>query len=308
MRLTAGGGLLALVVAGVDADVVSETLVRADVRLVAPGVLGLVAMHAVTAAGWRAVVAAGTPARLRMRDALRVHYAAQALGAVTPGNIGGDVFRVTAMRTAGHLWTTSVGPVVVQRATSYGALALLSLAGMALLGHAGLGPTIVLVGMAVSTCLAATAWLLLAPPVALRRIAARLARSVGVGPVTFLDDAAPRWGRAALIGLLNGLAFHAGSVVLTWLVLVGVDRSMATTPVLAALVVARLTLAVPISPSGIGFQEGALVALLSGVAVPTQPAVAGMLLARLAMVVTTLVGIGIASVGAGKGELATATR
>jgi uncharacterized membrane protein YbhN (UPF0104 family) len=62
--------------------------------------------------------------------------------------------------------------------------------------------------------------------------------------------------------------------------------------IVAALALARLSLAVPIAPSGIGVQEGALAALFILLGASPETAVAASLLGRLSLLTTT--GIGLA--------------
>ena len=73
--------------------------------------------------------------RLSWGAALRVHYAAQALGSVTPGNLGSDIHRATVVRQAGHGWSAAIEPIVVQRATSYLALSLLAGIGLVIVSR-----------------------------------------------------------------------------------------------------------------------------------------------------------------------------
>jgi uncharacterized membrane protein YbhN (UPF0104 family) len=69
-----------------------------------------------------------------------------------------------------------------------------------------------------------------------------------------------------------------------------VDPAAVGVPVVAAIIVARLSLAVPILPSGLGANEAILVLLFSGLGLAPQTALAGLLLGRVALVLTTLVG------------------
>jgi uncharacterized protein (TIRG00374 family) len=54
--------------------------------------------------------------------------------------------------------------------------------------------------------------------------------------------------------------------------------------------VARLALAVPLLPSGLGVQEGMLGLLFVGLGMPPDTALAAMLLARTSLVLTTALG------------------
>ena len=97
------------------------------------GVTGLTAVHLVPATAWWAMLPMLAGIRVPWSRAASTFYAAQAIGGVTPANIGGDVHRAVAVRGAGLSWATSVAPLIVQRATSYAALGLLSLLAVAVL-------------------------------------------------------------------------------------------------------------------------------------------------------------------------------
>src|SRR5688500_16294323 len=93
-----GIAVLLIVVIGVNPAEIAERLSRSDLRLVIVGVLGLTAMHLAPAAGWRAIVATISGVRLRWPAALSLYYASQAIGGITPANLGGDVHRAAALR------------------------------------------------------------------------------------------------------------------------------------------------------------------------------------------------------------------
>ena len=85
--------------------------------------------------------------------------------------------------------------------------------------------------------------------------------------------------------------FHAAAIGFTGLLVLAVDPTVPILPVLAAVAVARLALAVPITPSGLGVQEGILAVLFTALGIASGVALAGMLLARLALVLTTVIGV-----------------
>ncbi len=105
--------------------------------------------------------------------------------------------------------------------------------------------------------------------------------------------------RIGLVGLVAGLAFHAGSLLLTWLLLTAVEPSAATLPILAALAIARLSLAVPLTPSGVGIQEAVVVTIVASLGGPVEAVLAGLLLARLSLLSTTIIGSALVAVGHG---------
>jgi uncharacterized membrane protein YbhN (UPF0104 family) len=300
-RLVFGAAVLGAVILALDPAQVADALAAADLRLAIPAVLALTLMHAVVAAGWRWLIRERTGVRLSWPSALRAHYAAQALGSITPGNLGADIQRAAAVRAAGHSWPAAVEPIIVQRATSYLALGVLAAIGLWILSSTSeLGQLIVLIGVVVAAGLVAVAWLLMVPIGPLKGVHAWLRQRVGAsleGDGAGASTAAgPAW-RLIAGGVANGLVFHAGSIGLTWLLVLTMDPSSATWPMLAALSVARLSLAVPLSPGGVGVQEGTLVALLAGMHLAPQAALAAMLFARMSTLLLALVGVGLMTRG-----------
>lgn len=289
-RPAVGIGLLGLVIITVNPGEVLTRISTANLWLVLPAVIGLTAMHTVSAAGWRAILARVAGVRLSWHSALSLYYAAQAIGGITPANIGGDIHRVASLRNIGQGWKASVAPIVIQRATSYLALSVLSLVGILVLAaRMEVATGIVIVGLAFTCSVAFVAWILLYPPAPLRRMHDRLLNLIG-GANHGGDMPFAHVGSAVLLGMGQGLAFHAGSIGLTWLLVLAVDPGAPWLPVLAALAVARLATAVPFSPSGLGVQEGALSLLFVGLRLPPDTAIAAMLLARLSLLLTTAFG------------------
>ena len=310
-RFALGLAILVLVLLAVDPAQVADALATADLRLVALGILGLTAMHAVAAAGWRWMIAQRSGLRLSWGAALRVHYAAQALGSVTPGNLGSDLHRASVVRQAGHGWPAAIEPIVVQRATSYLALSLLAGIGLVVVSATDeLSRLIVLIGAGVAGLLLVVAWQLLRPMGPFRGLHAWLRRRVDGGAADHgADEVTQASWPVLLIGLGTGLVFHAGSVALTWVLVAAVDPHTPVWPMVGAIAIARLSLAVPLTPNGLGVQEGTLATLLTAMQLPAQPALAAMLLARLSTVLLAAIGValmvrgqGVSSPAAGYGE------
>ena len=297
-RWAAAIGVLAVLVIGLDSGEILARIRSANGALVVCGVIGLTAVHLLAAASWRLLCRQLGGLRLAWATCLRVYYAAQALGGVTPANVGGDAYRVLAVRRAGLGWGAAVAPVLVQRATSYLALALLALPALAWLALATQLPVgILAAGLILCALAGGVAVLLLVAPAPVAAIRARLQRS---GPRDDADEpvvesAGPvraPVGSVALATLL-AVAFHALSVMLTALLVAAVDPSATGAAVLAAIVVARLSLAVPVLPSGIGANEAILSLLFAGLGLAPQVALAALLLTRVALVLTTLLGAGL---------------
>lgn len=287
-------GVLALLVAGLDSGDILARIRSADVLLVVCGVLGLTAVHVLAAASWRLLCGQLGGLRLAWGTCLRVYYAAQALGGVTPANLGGDAYRVLAVRKSGLGWSAAVTPVLVQRATSYLALALLALPALGWLAISSQLPLPILaLGLVLCALAGGAAVLLLAVPAPVAAVRARLQRRAaspaGDPLVDTLSPIRPPVGSVAFATLL-AVAFHAISVLLTALLVAAVDPSAIGIPVLAAIVVARLSLAVPVLPSGVGANEAILSVLFTWLGLAPQIALAALLLTRLALVLTTLLG------------------
>jgi uncharacterized membrane protein YbhN (UPF0104 family) len=292
-RWAAAIGVLTVLVASLDGREILVRIQAANWLLVVCGVLGLTAVHLLGAAAWRVLCRQIGGLRLAWTTTLRVYFAAQALGGITPANIGGDAYRVLAVRRAGLGWRAALAPVLVQRATSYLALALLALAALGWLAASALLPAGILAAALVLAVLTAgVAVLLLVAPAPVASVRARLQRSAGADRSGASADALnfrPLIG-SVVVATLLGLLFHAVSVLLTVLLVAAVDPSAAGIPVVAAIMVARLSLAVPILPSGIGANEAILSLLFAALGLAPQIALAALLLTRVALLLTTLLG------------------
>lgn len=283
--------MLILVLVTVDPVAAASLLARANLLLVLLGVAGLTAVHLVAASAWRSMLSVMAGIRVPWARAIATFYAAQAIGGVTPANVGGDVHRAVALRSAGLSWTASVAPLIVQRATSYVALGVLSVVAVAVLASSSeLALPLVAIGVLTAALVGLGAWLVLAPPPPLAGAGAWLLRRFGGAPGVELRRTVGLR-RAIALGLGSGVAFHALSVGLTFLLILALDPVIPPVPVLAAITIARLSLAVPITPSGLGVQEGVLAVLFGSIGLSPGTAVAGLLLGRLALVLTTGIGV-----------------
>ena len=287
--------LVVLLLAVIDLGEMARRLAAIDMRLALPAIAGLVSVHVIAAASWRRLTATLAGAQLDWATAIRLYYAALALGTVTPANVGADFYRVTAVgdRAAFGRLTRAV---VVQRLTSIMAVVYLGLVGALALPIDGLAPFVLLLG-GVGAATGIAIAVLSASPGRFGTVIGTLQRRLG------LDDTDTFQGRfrgALVDGFGFGLAFHAVSLFLGFVLVGAVDaRVAAEQPVVvfAALAVARLSLALPISPNGIGVQEGLLAVLFLQVGLPVETAVAAALLNRLALVVAATIGAIILSAG-----------
>ncbi|MEK6720144.1 MAG: lysylphosphatidylglycerol synthase transmembrane domain-containing protein [Chloroflexota bacterium] len=317
LRWGLGLGLLVVVVAWFDVASVGDRLSSVNLALAVPAMVGLVAVHLVAALSWQRLTARLAGVRLDARSTIRLYYAAQALGAVTPANLGADVFRVAAI-DSGSGRARLARPVLVQRLTSIVALVIVGAAGLVALPIEGRGPLLVAVALVALAAVAAIAVLSTraAPPAgaapragaALRagaspRAGAALRFARWLGPIFDAGQGGNQRVSVLRDGVGLGLAFHVISLLLGLVLVAAVHAPSAARPVevLAALAVARLSLAVPLSPNGIGIQEGALSVLFATLGLPPDVALAAALLNRMALVATAVLGSVLLIVGARTG-------
>jgi uncharacterized membrane protein YbhN (UPF0104 family) len=280
-----------------DPRTVASNLAEADWRLAAPAILGLSLVHLLGVAAWAFLSVQLSGTALPWTYAARSYYAAQVLGSVTPGNIGADAYRIYSTAKAPCGLEGAVAPVAAQRITSGLALLAMGVSASFLvpLPH-GFTLTMVALGSAI-VALVVLGWgvLLVAPKT--RPRAAHLARRLGLADL---------WVKTPRGGLLKGLGggfvlavlFHGISLLLTYLLVLSVSGPADVFPTLAALAIARLSMLVPFSANGLGFQEGALTILLPEVGVTSQAALAVSALNRLGLLLTT--GLGLAAMALGK--------
>jgi uncharacterized membrane protein YbhN (UPF0104 family) len=276
-----------LLVSFVDLGSIGLRLAGTDLRLAVPAVIGLVLVHVIAATTWRRLLRDLAGVSLAWATTLRLYYAAQVLGTVTPGNLGADVYRVVAVGAeAGRAQLAQ--PVLVQRLTSVVAIVCLAVTGGLFLPIPGLGPFL-LVAAAIGVILAVVS-VAAVGPARDRGLVGRLLRRLGWASTAI--PARERLRGAIRDGFGLGLLFHATSLVLGLVLVRAVDADASADPwiVLGALAVARLSLAIPISPNGIGIQEGLLAILFVQLGLPADAAIAAALLNRLGFLLTATVG------------------
>lgn len=298
--------IVGVLVALLDLGEIGARLASANLALAVPAIAGLVAVHLIAVGSWRRLTSTLAGGSLDWPTAIRMFYAGLAVGTVTPGNIGADAYRVTALgdrAAVGRL--TRV--VVVQRLTSLAAVAYLGAIGALALPIEGLAPLVLLLG-AVGGALALAVVFLSTSASRFGGIVGDLLRRLG------LDDAGTFHGRlrsAFVDGFGFGLAFHAVSLLLGLALVAAVDpAAVGARPVvvLAALAVARVSLALPITPNGIGVQESLLGVLFVQVGLPPETAIAAALLNRLALLLAAAVGAVSLSAAGRQGRQAIAVR
>ena len=281
LRWFAAIGLVAIVLTRFDLNVVAAKIGAANLLLAAPAIGGLVAIHLVGALAWRRLLQEFAGIRADWRSAVRVYYAAQAVGSITPGNVGADLYRVATADGSASRRAAAV-PIVLQRIASTAAMVALGACGLAVLAS----------GELVQRSLAgALPWLVVGVAIAAMALAAAALR--------FRPRLRASWGlvREHSTSLLRdgfglGLLFHAASIGLGWALVAAVDPATASRSgeVLAILAVARLSVVLPLSPAGLGVQEAAVGVLFVQAGLDPQAALAAMLLNRVALLVVVILG------------------
>lgn len=208
-----------------------------------------------------------------------------------PSTVGGDVLRVTRLSAANGQRPASVASVVVERLTGFFVLPFISL--VALFGN----PTLLHLAdasrLAVTVSIGTLAALVAILVVVSRpRLGEHVAGHHWLSFLTSVQTGLARMRRepaAALAVLVSALAYQLTMVAGAWMaghalgLHVGWSAMMAFVPVVA---VAQV---LPVSVSGLGLREGALVLLLVPLGVATGQAVAlGLLLYGMNMVVSLL--------------------
>ncbi|MEP6808195.1 MAG: lysylphosphatidylglycerol synthase transmembrane domain-containing protein [Chloroflexota bacterium] len=287
-RWALGFAIVGFLLLRFDFRAIAGAVQHADLRIAALALFGLVAVHLLGAVAWHQLSIRLADVRLPWWPTITHYYAAQAVGSVTPANLGADAYRLAAVRTAEGGWGTLLLPIVVQRVTSYVALSVVSLAALVLLPSSFSTRLLVLSGVGLTVVSFAVLVLVRRPHLAaglLRRLPQRM-RPGPRGPAL----PTRKWTAALTSGIGLGLAFHMGSIGMVYLLVLALGGSGNAGPILASIAVARLSILIPLSPSGLGFQEAALSVLFLQIGLTAEMALATALLNRVALLGTMALG------------------
>ena len=290
-RWALGVAIVGFLLLRFDTGAVARALQRVDVRLAAPAVLGLIAVHLLGAVAWHDLSIRLARVRLRWWPTITHYYAAQAVGSITPANLGADAYRLAAGRDPAGGWTTLLVPIVIQRVTSQVALGLVALAAVLILPASPSTVPIVFIGACLLIGSLGVLVLFRHPRLLgrlMRLVPERMRPGLSVKAVPAGD-----WLAALTNGTSLALAFHLGSIAMVYVIVVALGEYHDPGPVLACIAVARLSVLIPFSPSGLGFQEAALSILFTQIGLSPELALATALLNRLALVGTMALGAGL---------------
>jgi glycosyltransferase 2 family protein len=208
-----------------------------------------------------------------------------------PSTVGGDVLRVARLSAANGQRHTSVASVVVERLTGFLVLPFISL--VALAGN----PTLLQMGRASRLALAVALGTLVALAAILvlvsnRRLGERLLGHRWLGFAADVQLGLTRLRRdpsAALGVLVSALAYQLAMVAAAWIAGHAMGLAVGWSAMMAFIPIVAIAQVLPLSVSGLGLREGALVLLLAPLGVASGQAVAfGLLLYGMNMVVSLL--------------------
>ena len=287
-RWVLGCLIVGLLLLRFDPRAVAGALQHVDLWIAVPAILGLVAIHLLGAIAWRDLSIRLAAVRLPWWPTITNYYAAQAVGSITPANLGADAYRLAAFRNPAREWATLLLPIVVQRVTSYVALSVVALASLALLPPSTSTLPIVLAGGGFITVSGVVLLFVRQPRIfggPLRLLPPRMRPELHGTALP-----ARAWIAALTSGTSLALAFHLGSIAMVYLLVVALGGHADAGPVLACIAVARLSILIPLSPSGLGFQEAALSVLFLQIGLTAEMALATAVLNRLALLATMALG------------------
>jgi uncharacterized protein (TIRG00374 family) len=208
-----------------------------------------------------------------------------------PSTVGGDVVRVARLSASNGQRHASVASVVVERLTGFLVLPFISL--VALVGN----PTLLHLGrashlaltLALGTLAALGAILVV---VSNRRLGERLSTHSWLGFLASVQFGLSRLRRdpvAALGVFVSALAYQLTMVAGAWMAGHAMGLQVGWSAMMAFIPIVAIAQVLPISVSGLGLREGALVLLLVPLGVSSGQAVAlGLLLYGMNMVVSLL--------------------
>ena len=248
-----------------------------------PAIAGLAAIHLLQVEVWRVMSVALNGIDLSRRLAATAYFGGQLFGGMTPGNLGGDFYRTVTVKTTAISWRAALGPILGQRMVSYGSIFLLAVAAgyLGLASHEGL---LMIAAVGGALCLAVF-W------VGKHRLARLLIRATErFAPSQFDAVSGAMSALQKVLGL--GIAFHLGSVGLMYALLVSIGETPPFLSAIGMLLVARAISLLPVTPYGLGLQEGSLVLLLPGLGIGPESALAVSLLGRLGMILVVTIGLG----------------
>ena len=296
IRWALGLGILAGLLFYLDIGQVGAVLSRVNWALAVPAIVGLSAMHLVGAAMWKYLCSRLSGIQFNWSYATKAYYASQTAGSITPSNIGADVYRVYSLTGGAHQWQEGIAPIVVQRIASYLGLLLLGTCAAWLVPASGIAGKALAIPAILLFVSLGSLWLLRKAASAQGSIVNKLASRLRL-PIFWVGVSSKQFYMSVATAAAMAFVFHAGSVGLTYLLVLSVDGNFAILTTISVLALARLALLLPFSIGGLGFQEGALALLFPLVGMSAEMGLSVSLLSRVGLLLTAAIGATVILIG-----------
>lgn len=293
VRIAVSIGLLAVLVSRIDFG----SLVPEHPRLTTLTylVLGLaIALGGFVLSAWRwQRVLLVFDTRVKLRVLLSHYLAGQFVGNVLPSTIGGDVLRVSRAANSTESTSTAFASVALERLTGFLALPLLSFVGFVaspslLEGSTARGAHFALIVDGVSLAALVAILVVAGSP----RLAGRFSEHENwmrfIGAVHLGVDRLRRHPRLALSVLNAAVVYQLSTVLVVWCAIHLLDLEVPNAAVLAFVPAVAMIQVLPISLSGLGVREGALVLFLHHWIQSGQAVAVGLLWYAMLLVVSLL--------------------
>lgn len=293
VRIVVSIGLLALLVSRIDfGSLVPEHPHVATLAYLALGLAVTFAGLVLSAWRWQRVLLVFDQ-RVPVRVLLSHYLAGQFVGNVLPSTIGGDVLRVGRVSNSTDSTSTAFASVALERLTGFVALPLLSFVGFLAMPSLVEGDTARAAHFALLvdgvSLVALVAILVLAGS---PRLAGRFRDHVNwmrfIGAVHLGVDRLRRRPRLALSVLYAAVVYQLSTVLAVWCAIHLLDLEVPNAAVLAFVPAVAMIQVLPISLSGLGVREGALVLFLHHWVHSGQAVAIGLLWYAMLLVVSLL--------------------
>jgi uncharacterized protein (TIRG00374 family) len=291
-----GLGILAGLLFYLDIGQIGAVMRRVNWALAVPAIIGLSAMHLVGAAMWKYLCRRLSGIRFNWGYATKAYYASQTAGSITPSNIGADVYRVYSLTGGEHQWQEGIAPIVVQRIASYLGLLMLGTCAAWFIPISGIAGKALAVPAILLFISLVSLWLLRRTASTQGSLVNRLVNKLRL-PVSWVEISSKQFYTSVTAAALMAFVFHAGSVGLTYLLVLSIGGDFAILTTISVLALARLALLFPFSIGGLGFQEGALALLFPLVGMSAEMGLSVSLLSRVGLLLTAAIGAAVILIG-----------
>jgi uncharacterized protein (TIRG00374 family) len=267
--------LLAFLLWRLDRNAITETLRRSDLRLVALSVAGIVPLILVKTVRWQRILAAQS-IRFALWPALLAYFSSLFAGFLTPGRLGEFVKALHVQRAGAASSATAFASVLADRLFDLYALLAIGAAALAALPRAGSGWT---AGLLLAALFLPPLLLLHDGVFGLLQASAMRLHTWGgklLGPQSWLAEVRAGLrrltGRELALAVLLTIGAYAMFFGQCYLLAQAVGLHIGVAPVAYAVALGSLVTLLPLSISGLGTREAAMIAYLGAAGVSSETA------------------------------------